>query len=89
MPPTNNNSELDVRDYIIPQRNIRRKFMSEIGMTVFAVLQSFAATCDKLNLDIGESFKKILDYPLHNIFDDANTPVQKGGLSMYMEVLEL
>ncbi len=81
MPPTNNNSELDVRDYIIPQRNIRRKFMSEIGMAVFAVLQSFAATCDKLNLDIGESFIKILVEPLHNIFDDVNTPVQEVGLS--------
>ena len=81
MPPTNNNSELDVRDYIIPQRNIRRKFMSEIGMAVFAILQSFAATCDKLNLDIGESFMNILVEPLHNIFDYVNTPAQEGGLS--------
>ena len=50
-------------------------------MAVFAILLSFAATCDKLNLDIGESLMKVLDYPLHNIFDDANTSVQEGGLS--------
>ena len=81
MPPTNNNSELDVRDWIIPQRNIRRKFMSEIGMAVFAVLQSFAATCDKLNLDIGKSFMKILDDPLYNVFDDTDAVRAKGGLS--------
>ena len=81
MPPTNNNAELDVRDWIIPQRNIRRKFMSEKGMAVFAVLQSFAATCRKLNLSVGKSLMKIFDAPLHNIFDDANIPPTRWGLS--------
>ena len=80
MPPTNNYSELDVRDWIVPQRNIRRKFMTQGGMTVFGILQSFASTCDKLGLDLGDCLMKILDDPLFNIFEEFER-VRAGGLS--------
>lgn len=70
MPPTNNNPELMVRDYIVPQRNVRRKFMSQIGMAVFVVLESFTSTCDLLGLSVGSCLGKILDYPLYNIYEE-------------------
>ena len=66
MPPTNNGSERDIRDWVVPIREVSHKFMSEKGMRVFSVLQSFAATCSKINLDVGDSFMKILADPAHN-----------------------
>ena len=83
MPPTNNSTEWDVRDYIVPQRNIRRKFMAQKGMFVFAALQIFAATCDKLGLDPGDSLMKILEYPLHDILEEAGAGRAGEGLSEF------
>ena len=34
MPPTNNNSELELRDWVV----LQRKFMSTTGMAVFGIL---------------------------------------------------
>ena len=71
MPPTNNGSERDIRDWVVPIREVSHKFMSEKGMRVFSVLQSFAATCSKMNLDVGDSFMKILADPAHNIIQEG------------------
>ena len=67
MPPTNNGSERDIRDWVVPIREVSHKFMTERGMRTFSILQSFAATCSKLNLDVGESFLRVLLDPTHNI----------------------
>ncbi len=67
MPPTNNGSERDIRDWVVPIREVSHKFMTERGVRVFSILQSFAATCSRLNLDVGESFLKVLRDPTHNI----------------------
>ena len=71
MPPTNNGSERDIRDWVVPIREVSHKFMSEKGMRVFSILQSFAATCSKMNLDVGDSFMKILADPAHNIIQEG------------------
>ena len=71
MPPTNNGSERDIRDWVVPIREVSHKFMSEKGMRVFSVLQSFAATCSKMNLDVGDSFMKILADSAHNIIQEG------------------
>ena len=67
MPPTNNGSERDIRDWVVPIREVSHKFMTERGMRTFSILQSFAATCSKLNLDVGESFLRVLRDPAYNI----------------------
>ena len=67
MPPTNNGSERDIRDWVVPIREVSHKFMTERGMRVFSILQSFAATCSRLNLDVGESFLRVLRDPAYNI----------------------
>ena len=67
MPPTNNGSERDIRDWVVPIREVSHKFMTERGMRTFSILQSFAATCSKLNLDVGESFLRVLRDPTYNI----------------------
>ena len=67
MPPTNNGSERDIRDWVVSIREVSHKFMTERGMRVFSILQSFAATCSRLNLDVEESFLKVLRDPTHNI----------------------
>ncbi len=67
MPPTNNGSERDIRDWVVPIREVSHKFMTLQGMRVFSILQSFAATCSKLHLDVGAAFLKVLDDPAYNV----------------------
>ena len=67
MPPTNNGSERDMYDWVVPIREVSHKFVTERGMCVFSILQIFAATCSKLNLDVGESFLRVLHDPAYNI----------------------
>ena len=38
MPPTNNNTERDIRDSVVVQRKIRRQFVNSLGMHVFSVM---------------------------------------------------
>ena len=71
MPPANNGSERDMRDWVVPIREASHKFMTERGMRVFSMLQSFAATCSKLNLNVGKSFLKVLHDPAHNIIREG------------------
>ena len=75
MPPTNNGSERDIRDWVVPIREVSHKFMTERGMRVFSILQSFAATCSKLNLNVGKSFLKVLHDPTYNIVREGLSAV--------------
>ena len=47
MPPNNNPVELDIRDTIVLQRNVRHKLMTSTGMHVFSILVSYTRTCQK------------------------------------------
>ena len=80
MPPTNNGSERDIRDWVVPIREVSHKFMTERGMRVFSILQSFAATCSKLNLNVGKSFLKVLHDPTHNIVREGLSAVSATPL---------
>ena len=75
MPPANNGSEGGMRDWVVPIREAPHKFMTERGMRVFSMLQSFAATCSKLNLNVGKSFLKVLHDPAHNIIREGSGAV--------------
>ena len=44
MPPTNNDTERDIRDAVVVQRKIRRRFVNARGRHVFSVIQSFNST---------------------------------------------
>ena len=48
-----------------------RTGMTERGIRVFSILQSFAAMYSRLNLDVGESFLRVLRDPAHNIVRDG------------------
>ena len=61
MPPTNN-SDLDVCDWVVPQRNKHHKFMTQNDMMIFGILQSYTSPYHMLDLD--------LKYCLMKIFDD-------------------
>ena len=50
MPPTNNDTERDIRDAVVVQRKIRHKFVNSEGMRVFSAIQGFNSTCRKLGL---------------------------------------
>ena len=63
----NNGSERDMRDWVVPIREASHKFMTERGVRVFSILQSLAATCSRLNLDVGECFLRVLRDPTYNI----------------------
>ncbi len=39
MPPTNNGSERDIRDWVVPIREVSHKFMTERGMRVVTVIK--------------------------------------------------
>ena len=68
MPPTNNDTERDIRDSVVIQRKIRRQFVNSLGMHVFSVIQSFNSTCRKLGLVPWKCIRKIYTDPFFNIF---------------------
>ena len=39
MPPTNNDTERDIRDAVVVQRKIRRRFVNARGRHVFSVIE--------------------------------------------------
>ena len=67
MPPTNNDTERDIRDAVVVQRKIRRRFVNARGMHVFSVLQSFNSTCRKLGLVPWKCMEQIIDDQKYNI----------------------
>ena len=69
MPPTNNDTERDVRDAVVLQRKFRRKLVSPEDMHVFPAIQSFNRTCRKLGLVPWMCVEKIAENPNYNIFE--------------------
>ena len=68
MPPTNNDTERDIRDSVVVQRKIRRQFVTSSGMHVFSAIQSFNSTCRKLGLVPWKCIGRISADPSFNIF---------------------
>ena len=67
MPPTNNDTERDIRDAVVVQRKIRRRFVNARGRHVFSVIQSFNSTCRKLGLVPWRCMGRIIDDPEYDI----------------------
>ena len=61
MPPTNNDTERDIRDAVVVQRKIRRRFVNARGRHVFSVIQSFNSTCRKLGLVPWRCMERIIE----------------------------
>ncbi len=85
MPPTNNDTERDIRDAVVVQRKIRRRFVNARGRHVFSVIQSFNSTCRKLGLVPWRCMERIIDDPKYDILqagDDTKrvgTPWSEAG----------
>ena len=69
MPPTNNDTERDIRDAVVVQRKIRRRFVNARGRHVFSVIQSFNSTCRKLGLVPWRCMERIIDDPEYDILE--------------------
>ena len=69
MPPTNNDTERDIRDAVVVQRKIRRRFVNARGRHVFSVIQSFNSTCRKLGLVPWRCMERIIDDPKYDILE--------------------
>ena len=69
MPPTNNDTERDIRDAVVVQRKIRRRFVNARGRHVFSVIQSFNSTCRKLGLVPWKCMSRIIDDPEYDILE--------------------
>ena len=69
MPPTNNDTERDIRDAVVLQRKFRHRFVNPEGMHVFPAIQSFNRTCRKLGLVPWMCVEKIAENPNYNIFE--------------------
>ncbi len=67
MPPTNNDTERDIRDAVV-QRKIRHKFVNSEGMRVFSAIQGFNSTCRKLGLVPWKCMARIAADHAFNIF---------------------
>ena len=77
MPPTNNDTERDIRDAVVVQRKIRRRFVNARGRHAFSVIRSFNSTCRKLGLVPWRCMDRIIDDPEYNILeagDDVKRP---------------
>ena len=68
MPPSNNETERDIRDGVVLQRKIRHKFVNAEGRRVFSILQSFNMTCRKLGLVPWRCVGRMVENPDFNIF---------------------
>ena len=68
MPPTNNDTERDIRDAVVVQRKIRHKFVNSEGMRVFSAIQGFNSTCRKLGLVPWKCMARIAADHTFNIF---------------------
>ena len=73
MPPTNNDTERDIRDAVVVQRKIRRRFVNARGRHVFSVIQSFNSTCRKLGLVPWRCMERIIDDPNTTYLRPATT----------------
>lgn len=75
MSPHSNDVEREIRDGIIPQRNVRRKTMTAGGRLVMSVLLTFTRTCHRQKVSPGRA---LLEYLLDrdwNLFEKAgDTP---------------
>ena len=77
MPPSNNDTERDIRDGVVLQRKIRHKFVNAEGRRVFSILQSFNMTCRKLGHVPWRCVERIAENPDFNIF--AAEPGPRGA----------
>ena len=74
MPPSNNDTERDIRDGVVLQRKIRHKFVNAEGRRVFSILQSFNMTCRKLGHAPWRCVERIAENPDFNIFAAEPVP---------------
>ena len=80
MPPTNNDTERDIRISVVVQRKIRRQFVTSSGMHVFSAIWSFRSTCRKLGRIPWKCVKRIFADPSFNIFQ-AGPEVKRASSS--------
>ena len=73
MPPNNNPVELDIRDTIVLQRNVRHKLMTSMGMHVFSILVSYTRTCQKRGIVPWKGIVELSKNPDWDIFEESTT----------------
>ena len=73
MPPNNNPVELDIRDTIVLQRNVRHKLMTSTGMHVFSILVSYTRTCQKRGIVPWKGIVELSKNPDWDIFGEFAT----------------
>ena len=69
MPPHNNDAEREIRDGIIPQRNVRHKIVTAEGRDTFSKLVTFCRTCHRQKIS---ACRAMLEYLLDRDWDMFN-----------------
>ena len=69
MPPHNNGAELEIRDAVVLQRNVRHQLSTPEGREVFSVLVSVARTCHKRGIFPRVAVENLVRDPGWSIFE--------------------
>ena len=78
MPSHNNDTERDIRDMIIPQRNIRHQLKTAEGYNVFSTVMTISGTCKKQNIAVERAVIELITDPDWNIFGTAEKESAEG-----------
>ena len=75
MSPHSNDVEREIRDGIIPQRNVKHKTMTAGGRLLMSVLLTFTRTCHRQEISPGRALPECLLDHDWNLFERAkDTP---------------
>ena len=75
MPPHNNDTEREIRDWTIPHRNARHKISTSEGRQTMSSLISFTRTCHKQDISPARATLELITNRDWDIFEHAkNTP---------------
>ena len=76
MPPHNNQAELEIRDAVVLQRNVRHKLCTPEGMRIFSVLSSVARTSNKMAIFARQVVENLVKDPEWSMFEPPPKEVQ-------------
>ena len=74
MPPHNNDTEREIRDGVIPQRNARHKIVTAEGRQTFSRLVTVARTAHKQGISPGRALIELIQNPSWDITKSKDVP---------------
>ena len=79
MPPHNNGAEIEIRDAVVGQRNVRHKLVTAEGREVFSRMVTFSRTCRKRGMFPCRAVVDLLRDPGWDVIDPERAGAEPAG----------